>query len=337
MEPIPDSGTYLCAGRVWPLEKHIMSHTTIDRPAANKALVIAAFAALYIIWGSTYTAILIALESFPPLLLAGIRFLIAGSILYVYFRIKGEATPTLRSIGQISVGGILMLFVGTGAVAWVEQYITSGLAAIIVASTPLWFVILDKREWHLNFRNRWVLAGLLIGFAGVLTLFADGASISFSGDRMKLISFFVLIVGTISWAVGSLYSKYRKIEGSTGMKAAFQMLSAGCCSILASTVSGEINGFDASAVSWSAIWAMVYLITMGSLVGFMAYVWLLTVRSATLVGTYAYVNPVVAVFLGWVVAGEIISALQVVALLVILGGVILVTLAKSIINGRKNK
>ncbi len=314
-----------------------MSHTTIDRPVANKALVIAAFAALYIIWGSTYTAILIALESFPPLLLAGIRFLIAGTLLYIYFRIKGESTPSLKSIGQISVGGILMLFVGTGAVAWVEQYITSGLAAIIVASTPLWFVILDKREWHLNFHNRWVLAGLLIGFVGVLTLFADGASISFSGDRMKLISFFVLIVGTISWAVGSLYSKYRKIEGSTGMKAAFQMLSAGCCSILASTVSGEINGFDASAVSWPAIWAMVYLITMGSLVGFMAYVWLLTVRSATLVGTYAYVNPVVAVFLGWVVAGEIISALQVVALLVILGGVILVTLAKSIINGRKNK
>ena len=314
-----------------------MSHTTIARPAANKALVIAAFAALYIIWGSTYTAILIALESFPPLLLAGIRFLIAGTLLYIYFRIKGESTPSLKSMGQISVGGILMLFIGTGAVAWVEQYITSGLAAIIVASTPLWFVILDQREWHLNFSNRWVLAGLMIGCAGVLTLFADGASISFSGDRMKLISFFVLIVGTISWAAGSLYSKYRKIEGSTGMKAAFQMLSAGCCSILASTVSGEINGFDASAVSWPAIWAMVYLITMGSLVGFMAYVWLLTVRSATLVGTYAYVNPAVAVFLGWAVAGEIISALQVVALLVILGGVILVTLAKSIINGRKNK
>ncbi|MFN4314267.1 MAG: EamA family transporter [Chitinophagaceae bacterium] len=295
----------------------------------SRALILAAFAALYIIWGSTYTAILLALESFPPFMMAGIRFVIAGLLLYVFFRVRGEATPGLAAIGQISVGGLLMLFIGTGSVAWVEQYITSGLAAIIVASTPLWFVLLDRREWKANFSNRWVLAGLLIGFAGVLTLFADGANLNFEGDRIKLLSVFVLLAGTVSWAIGSLYSKYRKIESPTGMKASFQMLSAGAMSLLVSFLSGEMNSFDSGHITWQAIAGLAYLIVFGSLIGFMAYVWLLSVRSATLVGTYAYVNPVVAVFLGWVVADEMISSLQVLALAIILGGVILVGLAKS--------
>lgn len=301
-----------------------MSNTT----APNKALIIAAFAALYIIWGSTYAAILLAIESFPPLMMAGLRFLIAGLILYTWCRVRGEATPALSSIGQISIGGLLMLFIGTGAVAWVEQYIPSGLAAIIVASTPLWFVLLDKREWKFNFSNRWVLFGLLIGFVGVTLLFADGDAVNLSGDNMKLISFFVLTAGTISWAIGSLYSKYSKPVSSTGMKAAFQMLAAGVCSLLVSWISGEMDKFDPQAVSGKSVAALAYLISMGSLVGYMAYVWLLSVRSATLVGTYAYVNPVVAVFLGWLVAGESLSTLQIVALGIILGGVILVAMAR---------
>lgn len=301
-----------------------MSNTTTP----NKALIIAAFAALYIIWGSTYAAILLAIESFPPLMMAGLRFLIAGLILYTWCRVRGEATPALPSIGQISIGGLLMLFIGTGAVAWVEQYIPSGLAAIIVASTPLWFVLLDKREWKFNFSNRWVLFGLLIGFVGVTLLFADGDAVNLSGDNMKLISFFVLTAGTISWAIGSLYSKYSKPVSSTGMKAAFQMLAAGVCSLLVSWISGEMDKFDPQAVSGKSVAALAYLISMGSLVGYMAYVWLLSVRSATLVGTYAYVNPIVAVFLGWLVAGESLSSLQIVALGVILGGVILVAMAR---------
>lgn len=303
-----------------------MSQTT----SPSKGLIIAAFAALYLVWGSTYTAILIGLESFPPLMLAGIRFLIAGIILYILFRSKGEKTPSLASIGQISVGGFLMLVIGTGTVAWVEQYIASGLAAIIVASTPLWFVLLDKREWHSNFNNRWVLMGLITGFAGVLMLFADGGSVSFTGDRMKMISFFVLVVGTISWTIGSLYSKYRESGASTGMKAAFQMLSAGTISLLLSGISGEMRSFNPDAVSWQSVVALGYLITFGSLIGFMAYVWLLSVRSATLVGTYAYVNPVVAVFLGWLIANERITNFQIAALAIILGGVILVALAKRV-------
>lgn len=299
----------------------------LTRKEPSKALIIAAFAALYIIWGSTYTAIIIAIRDIPPLLMAGTRFTIAGLVLYLYFRLRGQPTP-YRSLGSISFSGILMLFVGTGAVAWVEQFIPSGLTAIIVATTPLWFVILDKRQWKFNFSNKWIIVGLLIGFFGVLTLFGDNKSFTLDGDKMKIISFFILLIGTISWSAGSLYSKYKPVEGTTGMKAAIQMLAAGICSILLGIILGEHHQLVWSAISWHAVLALLYLIVMGSLVGFTAYTWLLSVRSATLVGTYAYVNPVVAVFLGWLIAGEGISRQQVIALAVILCGVILVNLSK---------
>ncbi|MBP7554983.1 MAG: EamA family transporter [Chitinophagaceae bacterium] len=311
-----------------------MSASTPIQKQPSQAMVIAAFAALYIIWGSTYTAILIAIREIPPLLMAGIRFTVAGLLLYLYLRIiKRESTPGAGTIGKISVGGFLMLFIGTGSVAWVEQYISSGLAAIIVASTPLWFVLLDKREWKNNFSNKWVLMGLLIGFAGILTLFSDKDAFSFKGNEMKLISFFVLLTGTISWAVGSLYSKYKPITTSTGMKAAVQMMAAGCFAIIASAASGEFDKVSLQHITYASVLAIGYLVVMGSLVGYMAYIWLLNVRSATLVGTYAYVNPVVALFLGWLIAGEQINAQQITALTVILGGVILIALAKS----KKNK
>ncbi|HTD92316.1 MAG TPA: EamA family transporter [Chitinophagaceae bacterium] len=301
---------------------------TITRPVPPKSLIIAAFAALYIIWGSTYTAIIIAIREVPPLLMAGTRFFVAGLVLYLYFRFKGQPTP-FGSLGKISFSGILMLFFGTGAVAWVEQYIPSGLAAIIVATTPLWFIILDRREWKFNFSNKWIIAGLVIGFIGVLTLFSGGHAFSLDGDNMKLISFFVLLGGTMSWAIGSLYSKYKPVEGTTGMKAAIQMLAAGSCSIVFGLILGEHHQLVWSNVSWHGVLALVYLIVMGSLVGFTAYTWLLSVRSPTLVGTYAYVNPVVAVFLGWLIASEHITRQQVIALVVILSGVILVTLSKA--------
>lgn len=255
----------------------------------------------------------------------------AGLLVYAWFLWKGEKTPGLSSIGKISVGGVLMLVIGTGSVAWAQQYIASGLAAIIVASTPLWFVLLDKREWQSNFNNGWVLLGLLIGFAGIVLLVANsnGASTSASA-KMKLISCLLLVAGTISWAAGSLYTKYKSIDTSTGMKAAFQMITAGIIAIAASAVRGEFHQFSVSAIQWQAVVAMLYLIIMGSIVAYMAYVWLLTIRSATLVGTYAYVNPVVAVFLGWLIADEVISGKEIIALTIILGAVVMVTLAKTL-------
>ncbi|MEI6947861.1 EamA family transporter [Paraflavisolibacter sp. H34] len=294
----------------------------------SKALVVAAFAALYIIWGSTYLGILYAIESIPPLLMAGARFVTAGVLLLGWLLARGEKLPSPRSFGSVAVGGILMLFAGNGALAWAEQFLPSGLAAIIVASVPLWFILLDRGQWAHNFRNKKVVLGLLIGFVGVMLLFAGKGSSNDLYGPGKMVAVLVLMVGTIGWAAGSLYSKYVSADCSTAMKAAIQMLAAGLVSLAASGITGEAAHFRLENVTTASIWALLYLIFFGSFVGYMSYIWLLSVRPAAQVGTYAYVNPVVAVFLGWLFAGEPIGYQKVLALAVILGGVLLVNLQK---------
>lgn len=288
------------------------------------AQVIAAFAAIYLIWGSTYLAILFSLKSMPPFLLSGIRFSVAGAILLGWRLLKGErpaAGPTLQN----AFAGVLMLFGGTGAVVWVEQHITSGMAAIIVASMPFWFVLLDYRQWAYNFSQKLILLGILIGFAGIITLFGVHAG-GFSGKT--LFAMFVLLAGCISWATGSLYVKYHPSAQSTTMNAGIQMLAAGLFSALVGWFEGETRTFSPANVSAESWLGLAYLIGFGSLVGYLSYVWLLGVRSTVQVGTYAYVNPVVAVLLGWFFAGEPFSTRQLLALSVILFGVLLINLPK---------
>ena len=296
---------------------------------APQTLVIAAFAALYIIWGSTYLGILFAMQSITPFYLLGIRFVFAGSILMAFGLIRGEELPSKQHLPKVMLCGILMLFMGNGSVVWGEQYLPSGIAAIVVATLPLWFVLLDKRNWTYNFSNYRILLGLVVGFAGVLLLFSGKGSSMFTGHAMQLISFVVLIVGSICWATGSLVAKYGEMSGSTVMKVAIQMLAAGVLSVVVGTAIGEQHQFHVHAITSKSAWAMIYLILIGSLVGYMSYIWLLSVRPPSLVGTYAYVNPVVAVFLGWIFAGELISTAQVYALLIILAGVVIVNLARS--------
>ena len=311
-----------------------MQTLTASQKNPSKALIITAFAALYIIWGSTYLAIFIAIKSIPPFLMAGGRFLIAGIILYTWCRLQGQATPDVKSIGNISLSGILLLFIGNSGLVWAEQYLPTGFAAIIIATVPLWFVILDKRQWKFHFANKQIIIGLLIGFAGILSLFAGKNNINFHDNKMQLISFFVLILGSISWAIGSLYAKYKQSNGSTGMKAAIQMMAAGLVSLIAGISSGELRQFAWSNISTQSVLAVLYLITFGSLIGYMSFVWLMTVRPPSLVGTYAYVNPVVAVFLGWLIAHEQITWHQILALLIILAGVIIVNFSKEKIHAK---
>ena len=299
----------------------------------SKGLVLTAFIALYLIWGSTYLANLYAIKSIPPFIMGGTRFFAAGFILLIWCIARGEKLPPFSSILKISVCGVLMLTIGTGAVIWVEQYIPSGLTAVIVATVPLWFVALDKREWSLYFSNKWIIIGLLVGFIGVLLLFIGKGTVNFTGNRMQLFSFLILTAGSISWAIGSLYSKYQATEGTTAMKAAIQMMSAGIVSFLLAVIANEYMGFNPSMVTRESIKAILYLISFGSLIGYISYIWLLSVRPPSLVGTYAYVNPVVAVFLGWLIAREKISSQQIIALCVILTGVIMVNLSKE--NKRK--
>lgn len=255
------------------------------------------------------------------------RFTASGIILFVWSLATGEKLQPLASFAKSSLAGVLMLGIGTSALIWSEQYLPSGLAAIIVASVPLFFVLMDKRHWRENFTSKFIIIGLLVGFAGILLLFQGKGSLDLHNSN-QLWGFLVLFIGSLFWTGGSLYSKYSTTEGSTIMKAAVQMMAAGAAGFIAAFIAGEQHSFRWSAITSESIYAMLYLVFIGSLVGYIAYIWLLSVRPPALVGTYAYVNPVVAVFLGWLLHNETILFRQILALLVILGGVLLVNLSK---------
>jgi drug/metabolite transporter (DMT)-like permease len=260
--------------------------------------------------------------------MAGTRFAVAGLLLLGWALMKGHRLPDARSIGITVSAGLLMLFLGNGAVTWVEQYLPSGFAAIIVATVPLWFVLLDRRQWYFYFSNKGIITGLIVGFAGVILLFSGKTSGDIFNDPMKWISVLVLIAGTVGWATGSLITKYKTVNGSTLMKVAIQMLAAGIAFYITGFSSGEQHAFQISQVTTSSLLALAYLIIFGSLIGYLAYIWLLGVRPPSLVGTYAYVNPVVAVLLGFLFAGETITGFQAIGLFVIILGLFMVNMYK---------
>ncbi len=229
-----------------------------------------------------------------------------------------------------SVSGLLMLFVGTGAVIWVEQYLPSAMVAIIVSGAPLWFVLFDKPNWSLNLKNKMTIGGLIIGFAGIFLLFSEkifGTS-STPGNSHELAAVVVLLIGSIAWTIGSLYSKHHSTGGSVSVNTAWQMMAAGIAFVPGTFLRGEVQNMQWNAVTADAWFSVWYLILFGSIAAFSAYVWLLQVRPATQVSTYAYVNPVVAVILGVFLANEHISFIQLLGLLVILASVLMINMAK---------
>lgn len=302
--------------------------TTDVKSTASPLMVVIAFATVYIVWGSTYFFIQKAIESIPALTLGAIRFLAAGSILMGWCALKGEKLWDLKQMKAAAVSGLLMLFIGNGAVIWAEKTLPSSLVAVLVSSAPIWFVVLDKPKWKENFTSRATILGLIVGFIGVILLFSEQTTKALgNGNGYQVIGLSILIIGAMSWAGGSLYSKYNS-TGSATMNTAWQMLAAGIAFIPGSLFTNEWSGFHWNAVSGGSWFSLLYLIFMGSLAGYSAYVWLLQVRPATQVSTYAYVNPVVAVLLGVLFAGEHMSLLQIVGLAVILTSVLLINLAK---------
>ncbi|MES2891023.1 MAG: EamA family transporter [Bacteroidota bacterium] len=297
---------------------------------AAPLLVILAFAIVYIVWGSTYFFIQQAIVDFPPFLLGAIRFVIAGLLMLGWSAMKGEKLWVKGDLKHSVISGLLMLFVGTGAVIWVEQSLPSAMVAIMVSSGPLWFILLDKPKWKENFTTRSTIYGLIIGFAGVILLFSENIVKAFSLKETpaELGSFAIMILGTIGWAGGSLYSKYKATRMSVSVSTGWQMLAAGIAFIPGSLLRGELTNLQWQNISTSSWLSVAYLIVFGSIAGFSAYVWLLKVRSATQVSTHAYVNPVVAVLLGVLFAGENISGWQVGGLLVILLSVLLINMVK---------
>jgi drug/metabolite transporter (DMT)-like permease len=304
--------------------------TGSNKKTASPFMVILAFATIYIVWGSTYLFILKAIQGFPPFLLGALRFLVAGLLLMGWSMLRDEQIFVKKNIKHAFVSGILLLFIGTGAVIWVEQYLPSGMVAIMVSSSPIWFVLLDKPQWKQNFRSKATIGGLIIGFAGVILLFSEKLITAFStdGNRAELGGMALLLIGSISWAVGSLYSKYKSTTGSAAVNSSWQMLAAGIVFIPGSLLMGELKDLQWQNISTDAWLSLAYLIFFGSIAGFSAYVWLLRVRPATQVSTVSYVNPVVAVLLGVLFANENISVLQVLGLVTIIVSVILINVAK---------
>lgn len=302
-------------------------------PAAppSKLKVYLAFAAIYILWGSTYFAIREALLGFPPFMLGGLRFTVAAALMFAWCRIDREdVVPRDGGLWKVLVAGVLLLFFGNASVVWAQQTIPSSVVAITVAVAPLMFTLLDKPQWGVNFRSPATLIGVAAGIAGVWLLFGERLSTQLSAGVVtpEAGALVVLAVGILAWPAGSLFAKYNPVPLSNTAVSAWQMLAGAVCFLSVSLARGEWNGFDWGAVPLEAWIAEAYLVVFGSIIGFSAYVWLLQVRPATQVSTYAYVNPVVAVLLGTWLGNEVLGMREITGLLVILGGVLLINLAK---------
>lgn len=297
---------------------------------ASTLLVLVAFATVYMVWGSTYFFIRMAIQGLPPLLMGAMRFFTAGIIMLAWCIIKGEKIFIRKSLITSAIVGLLLLGGGNGVVIWVEQTLPSAMVAILVSAAPIWFVLLDKQNWGINFRSRSTIVGLIVGFIGVLLLFGEQLEGMFgsSNSGVKIFSMVLLILGSISWSAGSIYSKHHPSAGSAPVNVAWQMIIAGIVFLPGSLLNHEFSGLNLSNVPAQSWLALVYLIVFGSIAAFSAYVWLLQVRPATQVSTYAYVNPVIAVVLGVLFAREHISLMQISGLVVILLSVLLINLSK---------
>jgi drug/metabolite transporter (DMT)-like permease len=295
--------------------------------AASRTQILAAFASIYVIWGSTYLAIRYADQTIPPFIMAGIRFVVSGALLYIWSRSRGAPPPMRLHWRNAVIAGGFLLLGGNGAVVWAEQFVPSGLTALLVSILPFWLVII---EWVRPPRRRpsgAVLTGLVVGFIGIIVLVGP-ADLGGHGD-IKPIGAVVLILGSLSWAIGSFWSRDAALPASGLLTTGMEMLGGGILLLAAGAVSGELSRFDAQEVSRASAIGLAYLITFGSLVGFTSYIWLLDKVSPARLGTYAYVNPVVAVLLGWAVAGERLSMRTGVAAAIVICAVALITTART--------
>lgn len=285
--------------------------------------VTAALVTVYLVWGSTYLAIRFADETLPPLLMAGTRFLIAGGGLYVWLRARGARRPSAAEWRAGLVVGALLLLLGNGGVVWSEVTLPSGIVALLIGTVPLWMAIFDWLRPGGARPHAGVFVGLLFGFAGIALLVSP--SDLAGGAHLNLAVVAVVLVAAMCWAAGSLYSRSGRLPANPLMGTGVEMLAGGVLLVLAGSVTGEWSTLHLQAVSARSLLGLVYLILVGSLVGFTAYIWLLRHTTAAVASTYAYVNPMVAVFLGWALAGETVTARTLLAAGVIIAGVVVIT------------
>lgn len=286
--------------------------------------ILLAFAAVYFAWGSTYIAIRFAVETIPPFFMGAVRFLIAGAMLYSYARLRGAAVPELKQWIPAGIVGGLLLLCGNGAVVLAEKTVPSGMVSLLIAMVPIYFALLEWVRPGGKAPGGRSLMGLVIGTVGLLMLIGPD-KITSTGVQLDPFGVVIVMLGSLAWSVGSLYSRSVKISDVPSMGIAMQTTAGGVLMLLASLALGEPARMDLSAVTMKSVVSVLYLIVFGSLIGFSAYVWLLRTVRPALVATYAYVNPVVAVLLGWILGGESLNTQSMLAGSVILSAVWLIT------------
>ncbi len=296
-------------------------------PSPSRLSVIIAYFLIYVVWGSTYFFIGVCLRDFPPFVLGAIRFSVAGAALLILCGLRGECLFKRKLIMKSAVSGIILLFVDQAVIMFAQRFVSSSLVAIVASSTAVWIMLLDIPAWKHNFKNAAKVSGMLLGFVGVALLYVEQLFYDSASAKHSEYGVLLLIGGCVSWAFGTLYSKYcssaeEEADGLTG--AAWQMLAASAAFGVCAFASGGFSAADrlsASAASWLSL---AYLVTFGSMLAYTAYVWLLKVRPAAEVATHAYVNPVVAVIIGAGLGGEDVTLTQIAGLAVILSSLMLV-------------
>jgi drug/metabolite transporter (DMT)-like permease len=292
-------------------------------PRPHRWKTVLAFAIIYLVWGSTFLAIRVGVKEVPPLLLAGMRFFVAGIVLFAWMRATGTASPCRREWASVTLLAVLIFLVDYGLVFWAEQRVPSGTTAVMLATIPAFTAlaeILILRTQRLTFR---LGVALVVGLAGVAVLVSR--SVGFRDAPIDSSGALALAVGAISWSFASVLSRKLSLPQSKVMSSGAQMLIGGVMLLLAAAMFGEFRAFHAREVSASAWLALLYLIVAGSIVAFTAYVWLIHHESPTKVGTYAYVNPVIAVLLGYFLGGEALGARTVLGTFLVLVSVVVIT------------
>ena len=294
-----------------------------DRPARpSRAMVLTAYAALYVVWGSTYLAIRYAVQTLPPFAMAGARFVLAGTILALWAWWRDGARATAANWRAATIAGTLLLAGGNGAVVWAEQRVPSGLAALLVASMPFWMVIVDWIRPGGRAPRAAVAVGIAVGMVGIVLLVGPG---SLSGGGVDPLGATALVLGSLSWAIGSLYSRRAALPKSAVLATGLEMLTGGGVLLVVAAIAGEYARLDVAHASRASIAGYFYLVVFGSLIGFSAFAWLIRVSKPALVSTYAFVNPVIAVLLGWAIAHEPVGPMTILAAAIIVGAVALIT------------
>ena len=294
---------------------------------SNNIKITLAFAVIYIVWGTTFLAIRFALESIPPFMMAGLRFTVAGVLLFAWVYFRNPVKIKLAHLKLPTITGLLMIFIGHGSLAWAEQFITSGFAALLCSVIPVWMVVLSWIQSRTNKPDKLTIAGIILGITGVALLTVTGDEFSISttaGGGMIIFNIIPLLLSGIIWSYASIKSREFSKELPLLYSVSVQILSGGTALLLLGIFRGEAAELSVSAISFVSFASMVYLVLFGTIVAYSSYVWLLKASTPAKVGTYAFFNPLIAVFVGWLIVDEPVTMVMIIGAAGILVSVLLI-------------